>query len=80
VKIADAERFFSKAPPVYSVSSEDEIASALERIILDPGDAGGVGDAGADWIRKYHSAERIVDLQLGVYRHLIKSACSKPTV
>jgi hypothetical protein len=74
VDTAAAQRFFSKAPPVYSVSSEEEIASALERIILDPSDAGGVGDAGADWIRRYHSAERIVELQLAVYRHLLKSA------
>jgi glycosyltransferase involved in cell wall biosynthesis len=80
VHVADAERFFSKAPPVYSVSSEDEIAAALERIILDPHDAAGIGDAGAAWIRSYHSAERIVALQLGVYRHLLKSACPKPDV
>lgn len=80
VNVGDAERFFSKAPPVYSVSSEDEIAAALERIILDRDDTGGVGEAGADWIRRYHSAERIVELQLGAYRRLLKSACWKPAV
>jgi glycosyltransferase involved in cell wall biosynthesis len=63
-----AERFFSKAPPIYSASSEAEIYQMLERIILDRKDHSGVGDAGADWIGKYHSAERIVELQLEIYR------------
>jgi glycosyltransferase involved in cell wall biosynthesis len=63
-----AERFFSKAPPVYSASSETEIYEMLERIILDRNDLAGVGDAGAEWIKQYHSAERIVELQLEIYR------------
>jgi glycosyltransferase involved in cell wall biosynthesis len=63
-----SERFFSKAPPIYSASSEDEIYEMLERIILDRNDLAGVGDAGAEWIKRYHSAERIVELQLEIYR------------
>jgi glycosyltransferase involved in cell wall biosynthesis len=68
VDFAAAQRFFSKAPPVYSASSEDEIYNMLEQIILDRNDLAGVGDAGAEWIGKYHSAERIVELQLEIYR------------
>jgi hypothetical protein len=68
VDFGTAERFFSKAPPIYSASSEDEIYGMLERIILDRDDHAGVGDAGAEWIRRYHSAERIVELQLEIYR------------
>jgi glycosyltransferase involved in cell wall biosynthesis len=63
-----AERFFSKAPPIYSASSELEIYEMLERIILDRNDLAAVGEAGAEWIKKYHSAERIVELQLDIYR------------
>lgn len=73
IDAAAAQRFFSEAPPVDSVSTEDEIASALERIILDRNDIAGVGNAGAEWIRKYHSAEKIVELQLGVYWGLLKA-------
>jgi glycosyltransferase involved in cell wall biosynthesis len=68
VDFGAAERFFSKAPPVYSASSETDIYEMLERIILDRNDLAGVGDAGAEWIKKYHSAERIVELQLEIYR------------
>jgi glycosyltransferase involved in cell wall biosynthesis len=68
VDFGAAERFFSKAPPIYSASSEAEIYQMLEKIILDRNDHAGVGDAGAEWIGKYHSAERIVELQLEIYR------------
>lgn len=68
VDFGAAERFFSKAPPIYSASSETEIYEVLERIILDRSDLAGVGDTGAEWIRHYHSAERIVELQLETYR------------
>jgi glycosyltransferase involved in cell wall biosynthesis len=63
-----AERFFSKAPPIYSASSEDEIFGMLEKIILDRSDLAGVGEAGAEWIKQYHSARKIVELQLESYR------------
>jgi glycosyltransferase involved in cell wall biosynthesis len=63
-----AERFFSKAPPIYSASLEDEIFEMLEKIILDRSDLAGVGDAGAEWIKQYHSARKIVELQLESYR------------
>jgi glycosyltransferase involved in cell wall biosynthesis len=68
VDFAAAQRFFSEAPPVYSASTESEIYAMLERIILDRNDLAGVGDAGAEWIRHYHSAKRIVELQLEIYR------------
>ena len=78
IDAAAAQRFFSEAPPVDSVSTEDEIAAALERVILDRNDAAGIGNAGAEWIRKYHSAEKIVELQLSVYRRLL-NAGKRPT-
>ena len=68
VDFGAAERFFSKAPPIYSASSEIEIYEMLEKIILDRNDLAGVGDAGAEWIKHYHSARRIVELQLEIYR------------
>ena len=52
VDFGAAERFFSKAPPIYSASSETEIYEMLEKIILDRNDLAGVGDAGAEWIKQ----------------------------
>jgi glycosyltransferase involved in cell wall biosynthesis len=63
-----AERFFSEAPPIYSASSENEIYEMLEHIIIDQNDRGRVGDTAAEWVKRYHSARRIVELQLEIYR------------
>jgi glycosyl transferase family 1 len=68
VDFGAAERFFSRAPPVYSASSEAEIYEMLETIILDRSDLAGVGRAGAEWIKYHHSAKKIVELQLDSYR------------
>jgi glycosyltransferase involved in cell wall biosynthesis len=78
VDFGAAERFFSKAPPVYSASTETDIYEMLKRIILDRNDLAGVGDAGAEWIKKYHSAERIVELQLQIYRRFPGVTTSEP--
>jgi glycosyltransferase involved in cell wall biosynthesis len=77
VDFSAAERFFSKAPPIYSASSEPEIYAMLEKIILDRNDLAGVGRAGAEWIKRYHSARRIVELQLGFYRKFPGVAASE---
>jgi glycosyltransferase involved in cell wall biosynthesis len=71
VDVAAAQRFFSKSPPVYSVSTEDEIAAVLEGVVKDRDDIAGIGKAGAEWIKTYHSADKIVDLQLSAYRPLL---------
>ena len=68
VDFGAAERFFSEAPPVYSASSETKFTRCLRQIILDRSDLAGVGDAGAEWIKRHHSAQRIVELQLEIYR------------
>jgi glycosyltransferase involved in cell wall biosynthesis len=78
VDFGAAERFFSKAPPIYSASSEAEIYEILERIILDRNDLAGVGDAGAEWIKRYHSAVKIVELQLETYRKFPGVTTSEP--
>jgi glycosyltransferase involved in cell wall biosynthesis len=78
VDFGAAERFFSRAPPIYSASSEAEIYEVLERIILDRNDLAGVGDAGAEWIKRYHSAEKIVELQLETYRRFPGVTTSEP--
>jgi glycosyltransferase involved in cell wall biosynthesis len=77
VDFGAAERFFSKAPPIYSASSETEIYQMLEKIILDRTDRAGIGRAGAEWIEHYHSARKIVQLQLESYRKFLGVATSE---
>ncbi|MCA3798125.1 MAG: glycosyltransferase, partial [Burkholderia sp.] len=69
-----ARDFFSEAPPILSASTESEIADALLRIVADQDDRHRIGAAGADWIRQYHSAARIVELQLTAYQRQIEAA------
>ncbi|WP_456727252.1 glycosyltransferase family 4 protein [Bradyrhizobium sp. USDA 3364] len=68
-----AKEFFSEAPPILSASTESEIADALRKIVADQDDRHGLGAAGAAWIRQYHSAARIVELQLTAYRRHIEA-------
>jgi len=67
-----AEEFFSEAPPIVAASTESEIAAALRQIVSDPSDAQRIGDAGSAWIQRFHSAERIVELQLRAYQKLVE--------
>ncbi|UGY04446.1 glycosyltransferase family 4 protein [Bradyrhizobium quebecense] len=73
VDAGTAKEFFSEAPPILSASTESEIAEALRKIVADRDDRHGLGAAGAAWIQKYHSAARIVELQLAAYRRHIES-------
>ncbi|MDA9430547.1 glycosyltransferase family 4 protein [Bradyrhizobium sp. CCBAU 51627] len=66
-----AAEFFSQSPPVLQASSDNEIAVALRRIASDPGDMQQLGEAGATWIQRLHSAKRIVELQLRAYRQYL---------
>ena len=71
VDFAAAEEFFSEAPPIQSASTESEIADALRKVIADRNDDRGAGEASSRWIQRYHSAARIVELQLQAYQRLI---------
>lgn len=70
---AQAERFFGQAPPLYSCRSAEEIAAAMRRVIEDPADEAGDGEANRSWMKQYHSAERIVALQSAAYRRVIEN-------
>lgn len=64
-------RFFGACPPIMNAGSVDEAEHCLRRILDDPDDKAGIGAAGRDWIRDYHSAERVVSLQLEAYGEII---------
>jgi glycosyltransferase involved in cell wall biosynthesis len=72
----DAEvlaEFFGEAPPILAASSPLEIAARMRSVILDPGDTDGIGNASAQWVRDYHSAERTVQLQLAAYQRMLET-------
>ncbi|MCO5090663.1 glycosyltransferase [Bosea sp. (in: a-proteobacteria)] len=70
IDASQAAEFFGAAPPIYNCREPAEIAAAMIRVIDDPADEAGDGDGNMDWMSRYHSAERIVTLQLAAYRRL----------
>ncbi len=62
-----AAQFFGRSPPIYNCSTSAEIAAAMIKVIDDPLDGGRAGLDNQDWMQTYHSASRIVGLQLDVY-------------
>ena len=70
VDLKSAAEFFGEAPPVLSCFTADEIAEAMLRIMDDPADLAEIGLASQSWVRRYHSADRIVAIQAEVYRKI----------
>lgn len=61
-------KFFGEAPPLHNCATPDEIAVAMIDVIDDPHDMRGRGPANRKWMERYHSAHRVVDLQVSAYR------------
>ena len=45
-------------------------------VIKDPEDKAGIGRAGGEWARRYHSSQRILDLQLAAFEPAVTQALS----
>jgi glycosyltransferase involved in cell wall biosynthesis len=73
-----AASFFGASPPLIACSSPEEIAEAMTAVLEDPLDAAGLGQRAQDWFRRYHSADRIVELQAQAYRRLVGALSSGP--
>jgi glycosyltransferase involved in cell wall biosynthesis len=66
-----ATRFFGAAPPLFACRTVEEVAAAMLRVLADPADTAGRGEAAQRWIERYHSARRIVTIQLEAYRRIL---------
>jgi glycosyltransferase involved in cell wall biosynthesis len=64
--------FFGACPPVLNAATQDEVERAMRRVLDDPQDRDGLGAAGRGWIETYHSAARIVALQVRAYREIVE--------
>jgi len=69
------KHFFGEAPPCMAASSVAECAEQLRRVISDPEDKAGRGLAAQRWMRTYHSAQRIVDIQARTYGRFLHETC-----
>ncbi len=66
------ERFFGECPPLLNAQSAEEIAAAMRSVIDDPLDSKGQGEKASEWIDKFHSPERILNLQISAYQQFLQ--------
>jgi glycosyltransferase involved in cell wall biosynthesis len=71
IDVDQLQLFFGQAPPCLSANTIEQCAAQLLKVVTDADDAAGLGFAAQEWMREYHSAERIVALQARAYKNLI---------
>jgi glycosyltransferase involved in cell wall biosynthesis len=71
---ATLAHFFGATPPIFNGSNVDEITDRMRDVLDDPDDHAGRGLLGRNWIQTYHSAERVVSLQLKAYETILTAA------
>lgn len=67
-----AKEFFGEIPPILNCSDPDGIAEAMKVVLDDPEDNAGLGRAGGNWAKCYHSSQRILDLQLAAFERTLR--------
>ncbi|MGL4727445.1 MAG: hypothetical protein ACRCWO_01700 [Bosea sp. (in: a-proteobacteria)] len=65
------EQFFGEMPPCLAASTIEQCAAQLRLVINDLDDTAERGPAAQQWMRRYHSAERIVDIQARTYARFL---------
>lgn len=66
------ERFFGAPPPVFDIRDTQSVKEAMRGIIEDPQDCGGIGNDAREWIRGYHSSDKICQIQVNAYSKILK--------
>lgn len=69
-----SEIFFGEAPPILNCSEPISIARALRSVLEDPEDTAGIGPASGRWAKRFHSSQRILDLQLEAFAPAVQQA------
>ena len=66
----DMAAFFGEAPPMLGAGTSAEICAAMLKIIKDPNDKAGIGEAARVWAQLYHSGKRMMDLELAAFAQM----------
>jgi len=66
-----AKKFFGAEPPLFDVRDAVSVKAAMLSVLKDPDDLQGVGRDAREWIRCYHSADRVCQIQLDAYRKIL---------
>lgn len=69
--------FFGESIPGLHANSVDELAIQMRRAIEDREDSAGTGAAGRAWIKRHHSAGRIVEIQMKAFADMAAQAAAE---
>lgn len=61
---------FGEQPPFLPANDIDSVTEQMRRVIVDPLDLAGVGQASAEWVDRRHSARRIVEIEEAAFERL----------
>lgn len=75
---AELRHFFGAAPPALNATTAEEVASAMQSVIDDPTDMRGIGRDSIHWISNFHSARRIIEIQMSAYTRLMEQIRTEP--
>jgi glycosyltransferase involved in cell wall biosynthesis len=67
-----ATAFFSSAPPIDNVHTQEEVTTALEKILADPFDKHKVGEALRAWMYEEHGVEKQLKSQFSAFGRLLE--------
>jgi glycosyltransferase involved in cell wall biosynthesis len=56
-------RFFAEPPPLLPAMTVKDITNRMREVLDDPDDKAGIGQASSNWLKKYHSKQRIAEIQ-----------------
>ena len=62
--MAQGERFFGAPPVMFDVRDTASVKTAMRSVLEDPEDSRGVGNDAREWISRYHSADRVCQIQI----------------
>ena len=63
--------FFGESPPLFNVHTPEGLAAAVAPLIRDPSAYRDVEEAARRWAARYHSSDRILQIQLDAYEKLM---------
>ena len=66
--------FFGEVPPLHNCSTASEVAKAMKSVICDSKTNIALGEAAQNWVRKYHSSERVLEIQIGAISKILDAS------
>jgi hypothetical protein len=68
---AQAAEFFGVAPPCLMADCVESCAARMFEVLDDPSDEAGRGNAARVWFKRFHSTQRVIELQLAAYKRIL---------